>query len=1232
MADNILWKGPRLLVPVTIEALVVSKLSQNQAWAIKPMDYNQIGRFNDVQPNLSAGSTGTGTGIPGQGITLHWALPDGFSHGQEQEDGSVVFPYVPNRWLLVRNVNGHTGENTAWVIESDYSNINDGTNLYPDYDNASNLTKIGKVTPLADWSPSDQEPKPFLQALGPGYPGFAAYTADIKNVFSFYDPLESLKSIQTPINYSLVGWYSDPSYDPLYNITDLKSWQELMQDAKWSVGDDNDLTIAEQAAAAWFQKHAITVEEGIKGQVAAQTLCQGFVFDVNWLGYDGALQTGVPSYKEVPPENKAELPQLAVGNSAIDAFAQLVQQELEWNQTPLPGIATFLQKFQYNLLDDGSPDLSFDLAKDIRDAWFGSNRRGKYWIVNDPSSPDPPDISDDIARELNTINSQQLAYEDAQEQLLRGQQNLYSLWWKKSWAEDQLIKPDNYQEIIDKINNQLSPSNPDSEYSKVNQLMEQVNAYPDQIEQLVQELQSKLPSAQKLLEQNGSKLWEPNDPVMVLYGAKKSYKYGEDDRFSIDGLLFTRFTGQNLTGIKVTAQNGESVVIDQSNIDIPSLSLIQDNTALAEDILDMTLDYLVENFFLDTNNAKAIADKALELLGQPADPSLENTVKKQQTLVWNADAHGNIDEQTIAQLSGLQSPPNPSKVPSLIGVKIWTAPWSPLYLAWEIEWYPSYKDPSKALNGWTFDPQQLDYTWDSDQVIDTTNKRTYNWYSVLTANNTTVLKAQLEQYFEKNPNQYPDLEKFLNNIAQWDFIAQSASGFTEMLLGWNPKQLNPIQDNAALQQLVGTEDQLAPVPNPSPDENLTGMFMPIRAGHFRISKAWILDDFGQVFDLISDVGGVYQTYDPVFGDGLEYSKDPTYGQLPPRLAQDFNLNFSLISANDDTLYTITDPSANPVCGWILPNHIDNGITVYDASGKLLGEILLVGGASNRRLRWDASPGKNQVPVGTPLDQQIQNTHLYNFVNSLINLPDSAAAYQDFIQAIDSTMWTIDPLGGRGGSNLSLLVGRPLALVRGSLNYHLGGGVVYDQQWAASGEDSTEGYDTLILPVQLGSLLDTEDGLLGYYLGEDFTQFNTLHAAVNQNSASSYLANNKVEIGLDQAKQFVTMIVDPRGHVNAVSAVLPIEEVVIPSRYVDGPVDAMEVTFRTGPLITEADMVVMPLPAQIQGTWSWIQHTGVTTWLESDNINKADGAAALSDKPNVLKEGWLKLADALGQNK
>jgi len=76
---------------------------------------------------------------------------------------------------------------------------------------------------------------------------------------------------------------------------------------------------------------------------------------------------------------------------------------------------------------------------------------------------------------------------------------------------------------------------------------------------------------------------------------------------------------------------------------------------------------------------------------------------------------------------------------------------------------------------------------------------------------------------------------------------------------------------------------------------------------------------------------------------------------------------------------------------------------------------------------------------------------------------------------------------------------------------------------------------------------------------------------------------------------------------------------------------MEVTFRSGPQLTATEQLKMPTPANSQGKWSWIQHPSVTTWEEITTIAKSTSNATLSDIPLSIREGWLKLTGALGDN-
>jgi len=345
---------------------------------------------------------------------------------------------------------------------------------------------------------------------------------------------------------------------------------------------------------------------------------------------------------------------------------------------------------------------------------------------------------------------------------------------------------------------------------------------------------------------------------------------------------------------------------------------------------------------------------------------------------------------------------------------------------------------------------------------------------------------------------------------------------------------------------------------------------------------------------------------PVRGEGMCTAGNRKLIQLPPRLSQPTRLLFEQVSAEKDDRDTSTDPTANPVCGWLLPNHLDRGLTVYDTRGRMLGLLGLVGNPGNLRLRWNPAPGSD-APVGSA--PRISNRHLRGFVLSILALPKAADAFQDFLEVIDTTLWTIDPWEAGSDQNLSVLIGRPLAVVRARLEYQLFGRPVYDQRWSASGKHETHGYENVGFPVKLGSLQLSNDGLLGYFLENDYQRFSAVHQL--QTPKSNYVAHDNVQINFGSRNQaYISMVLDPRGVVHAANGIMPVKEIQLAPGYVDGPLEQMEVTFRTGPLMTDPGTIRMPTPADIRGKWSWIQRSGVILWQDPAEIVAADQQARL----------------------
>jgi len=1206
-----LWNAPSLLVPVDVEALVVSNLSRNLTWAHVNMKYNNADEFLTVQPNLFQG---TDADKPEVGITLHWALPDGITHGRQEAEGTnIIYPYVPNRWLVIRY---YDGKSKSWILQSDYLDPDDGVNLFLDPGAAEPTpTRIGKVWPAEAWpGESGVTQEKFLIALGPGNPGFTAFTANIDAVFSFYDSMEDIIDKATPITYTILGWYANAEDDPLFKFSTLTEWLGLMDELKWTVGNNNDLQKAVNDWTTWAAANGITVDlNKAKDIYPSRTICQGMIYNVNWQGQNGKLQSGVPQYNtSTDPRNT--LPQIAIANTAVDALAALVQYELDLTgQGGGSAAAELLEAFNYNLLDKYEKQGGqFELYREIYKNWFGDHDSEYYYYIEDTDKPTSPFIDPQRLAKLVSLNKKSEDYDIVHHLLNAAQSGLFGDWWKTGKSVQYVVKPPDGVDKTQwaKIKADLKAAIP-IDKAAVSKLQGDLDALALEIAQLIIDVSTGLPSTQQLKKNIGNRYHQPNEPVVLIYGAHRAYRHGEDGRFDEDDRLFTRFTGQTILGLKVMLPGQPNQPVTGADVTLPPVNVP------AAYVPKETSSLCTETYFFDTLNAEAIAKEACTLLGIPFLPEYTGIVAAQQTSAWNIDVN-DIDRGQVLYASGFMG-----TIPSIIAVQLWAAPWAPLYMAWEVRWFPSYDTPVEALKKWIFDPAILEYRWDTDYTPDLSAGVTLTGSCLITPKSAYVMKLQLEKYFEAT-GKFPDLQNFLDSVSHWDFLTQSMSGFNELLLGLTTDQLN--QPPTDISSLTGAMTQLSPIPNQSFG------FYPIRAGHFQVTKLWVVDDFGQVFDPISAVSQNPASYQLVLGTGMvtptKTGENNNLAQLPPRVTQATRFDFNFVNGSGKTDDTLQENQlTDPLCGWLLPNHLDDALSIYTPDGHLLGELILTGNAKLMRLRWDNAPGKN-TPVGTPLSEVIENEYLRSFVEQLLQRIDNAKAFHDFLKIIDETLWTVEPLGGRRNELISVFIGRPLALVKSVMQYNLMEDLVYDQSWLDSTLKVTDGYETVSFPVQVGSLQDPQDGTIGYFF-DDFATFNSVLSEKIPVS-SGYITNNPVSLNLKDPEKNVFILVDPRGEVNTISGILPVQVNVLPGPLVEDAMANMHVTFRTGPLITDPDKLSMPLPSEMSGNWSWIQHTGVTTWDEIDKIAQANAKARLGPEYE-LKDGWLKLTNAIHEN-
>ena len=106
-------------------------------------------------------------------------------------------------------------------------------------------------------------------------------------------------------------------------------------------------------------------------------------------------------------------------------------------------------------------------------------------------------------------------------------------------------------------------------------------------------------------------------------------------------------------------------------------------------------------------------------------------------------------------------------------------------------------------------------------------------------------------------------------------------------------------------------------------------------------------------------------------------------------------------------------------------------------------------------------------------------------------------------------------------------------------------------------------------------------------------------------------------------QKLTMLVDPRGVVHATCGILPTKAIGIPADHYDKALRSLQITFRSGPILTgSGEKVNLPLPAEPGYTWSWVEKNQ-SAWTENSSIGPARLEATFSEA-QAIREGWLKL--------
>jgi hypothetical protein len=279
---------------------------------------------------------------------------------------------------------------------------------------------------------------------------------------------------------------------------------------------------------------------------------------------------------------------------------------------------------------------------------------------------------------------------------------------------------------------------------------------------------------------------------------------------------------------------------------------------------------------------------------------------------------------------------------------------------------------------------------------------------------------------------------------------------------------------------------------------------------------------------------------------------------------------------------------------------------------------------------------------------------------LANGAQHESALSALLRAIDTTLWTVDSFAALGSEHVAGLVGRPIAVVRAQLRLELRPPVDVDlsdpqraAEWAQAEKDAARyGF-----PVRIGELTRSDDGVLGFFVNDDYSRFRLVDKAIAATAAEAGRSRGQLGLynhtsgmpassgidhpyiaGTDDADTLqlhigqtvtLTILMHPAGKASLTSGVLPRKALQLARDWVSPGLAAIAPSLRTGPVLVETDLdtegqVRLPKVSVFGKDQNFLWRDTPATW-RTDAILAATQTALLPDSPAELREGWIRVA-------
>jgi hypothetical protein len=796
-----------------------------------------------------------------------------------------------------------------------------------------------------------------------------------------------------------------------------------------------------------------------------------------------------------------------------------------------------------------------------------------------------------------------------------------------------------------------------------------------------------------------ARYWQANEPILVATG---------------DSLQPARRNGNiQYLPCRLSAQ-----LISRTNAAISGSSASEVTAATIRQTLSLSVPEVDPKSSLEATDLQAILDDLANLLGEkclldslltPALVSCLSGVQSADFLVASQALTATIQKNWAAGVLDKSQPSmvlvNPSEnvgnltvtwkgqAPQGLALNAsadWQDPFLPLFLLWEAEFTPfekgetgaAYYNADYLIRQFQLDQRGIELVVGQTPPQPTGGSVTIGGSIILSSKVAEPLLEQLRQYLKQTED--PRLQEIATYLAGKPLLAQGLSGVNASFLtratGLQMQPFNPFyEDESTPTKLVnsydnmlyrnsltnfaawaaGTETGQVPISESS-------LYNILRSGFFKISKLDVVDVFGRKRPLL-DTQQAADREKVIVSWQMQSPVTPTRNEayLAPRIAQASRLLFRWISAgNDEIEMSSAVAVTSPVCGWIVPNYLENALMFFTGEGKALGELGVFG--AQKAVTWHSAAGNPAQSMNDDLAGA--NRYIKKLAEFIFAKPREF--FRELLTTIRNAHTYILPNDQEAASSLAVLTGQPLALVRAGLRLESDGVPAFDtssQELARllPGQND-KSYDWTLrncakirevkFPVRLGDRDHLEDGLVAYFLDSDepyttmyapaATETDTveitrpaddtitlnLHANIDPpaqpyNDVQAQITDLR-DCSIIPVQTTLSLLIDPRAQVHATTGFLPVKAINIPPDITAAALRNIEVTFFTHPILRSRQGLSLPISLENGYVWNW------TTSMIKDGKEmpqdeplpamQAGGRAAFSYTPQTAEDGWLTL--------